>query len=395
MRKADTPAVAMLAVLTLLALSATACGDGGGAAQAAKPAAELSLVPADGAKDVEPDRPVTARVEHGTLTAVTVTGPDGKPAEGALEDGVFIPKAGLAVDTEYTVKATATSQDGKETHAESSFRTLKPSKEQTETVTVLPAGRTVGVGQPLSLTFDHPVKNKAEVERRLKVTTSNPTEGSWGWLKETLTGKDRVDWRPKEYWKPGTQVTLEAPLSGVDTGDGRYLAKSYSASVTIGRSQVAKVDIANHRLTLERDGQAVKSVPITAGDPASTPTWSGKMPLMGKEGTIRMRADSVGLTGYDQQVQKSMRLTVSGTYAHQAEWAESYIGSANRSHGCIGMKTTDATWFYDQVQVGDVFDVTGGKETVAAGNGFGEWNLSWEEWRKKSAMSAPSSPAGV
>lgn len=77
------------------------------------------------------------------------------------------------------------------------------------------------------------------------------------------------------------------------------------------------MDIARHPLTLERDGAVVKSVPITAGDPASTPTWSGKMPLMGKEGTI---------------------LTVSGTYAHQAEWAEGHIGSANKSHGCIGLK---------------------------------------------------------
>ncbi|MFZ3500046.1 L,D-transpeptidase [Streptomyces sp. 5.8] len=242
------------------------------------------------------------------------------------------------------------------------------------------------MGQPLSLTFDHKVENKAEVERRLKVTTSNNTEGSWGWLTETLTGKDRVDWRPKEYWKPGTRITLEAPLSGVDTGSGRYLTKSYATSATIGRSRIAKVDITAHQLTLERDGQAVKTIPITAGDPSRTPTWSGKMPLMAKEGRIKMTADSVGLTGYDQWVDKSMRMTVSGTFTHQAEWAESYIGSANRSHGCIGMKTADASWFYAQAQVGDVFDVTGGKEVVAAGNGFGEWNMPWEEWQKRSAL---------
>lgn len=188
------------------------------------------------------------------------------------------------------------------------------------------------MGQPLSLTFDHKTTNRAEIERRLKVTTNNGTEGSWGRLTETLTGKDRVDWRPKEYWKPGTRVTLE------------------------------------------RDGRTVKSIPITAGDPAKTPTWSGKMPLMAKEGTIRMKASSVGLTGYDQPVQKSMRLTVSGTFAHQAEW--------------------DATWFYDQARIGDVFEVTGGKETVAPGNGFGEWNLPWEAWQKLSSV-PNSSPAGV
>lgn len=172
----------------------------------------------------------------------------------------------------------------------------------------------------------------------------------------------------------------------MDTGSGRYLTRSYSTSATIGRSQIAKVDITAHELTLERDGRVVKSLPITAGDPAKTPTWSGKMLLMAKEGRIKMTAGSVGLTGYDQWVDKSMRMTVSGTFAHQAEWAESYIGSANRSHGCIGMKTADATWFYAQAQIGDVFDVTGGKETVSAANGFGEWNLSWEQWQKHSAL---------
>ncbi|MFF3212069.1 Ig-like domain-containing protein [Streptomyces sp. NPDC002886] len=390
MRKAATThPYAWPALLTALALAVTACGAGGGgdASESSRPAAELSLVPADGAKDVKPDEPLTARVNHGTLTALTVTGPDGKPADGTVEDGVFTPKEGLAVDADYKVRATAASENGKETVSESTFHTLEPSKDQTETVTVRPAGgTTVGVGQPLSLTFDHKVKDKAAIERRLKVTTNNATEGSWGWLTETLTGLDRVDWRPKEYWKPGTRVTLEAPLSGAATGDGRYLTKSYTTSFTIGRSQIAKVDITGHELTLERDGQVVKSIPITAGDPAKTPTWSGKMPLMAKEGKIKMTAQSVGLTGYDQWVDKSMRLTVSGTFAHQAEWAESYIGSANRSHGCIGMKRADATWFYDQAQVGDVFDVTGGKETVAAGNGYGEWNLSWENWQKKSAL---------
>lgn len=390
MRKAAiTPTFTLFTLFTLLALSVTACGGAGGgdAAESSRPAAELSLVPADGAKEVKPDEPLTARVNNGTLMALTVTGPDGKPAEGTLKDGVFRPKDGLAVDTAYKVRATAASEDGKETTSESSFRTVKPSKEQTETVTVLPAaGTTVGVGQPLSLTFDHKIKNRAGIERRLKVTTNNNTEGSWGWLTETLTGKDRVDWRPREYWQPGTRVTLEASLSGVDTGSGRYLTKSYATSATIGQSQVAKVDITAHELTLERDGQVVKSIPITAGDPAKTPTWSGKMPLMAKEGRIKMTAQSVGLTGYDQWVDKSMRMTVSGTFAHQAEWAEGYIGSANRSHGCIGMKTADASWFYAQARIGDVFDVTGGKETVAAGNGFGEWNLPWEEWQKHSAL---------
>ncbi|ANZ21800.1 hypothetical protein SNOUR_42890 [Streptomyces noursei ATCC 11455] len=50
------------------------------------------------------------------------------------------------------------------------------------------------------------------------------------------------------------------------------------------------------------------------------------------------------------------------------------------------MTTKDAIWFYGQAQVGDVFEVNNGKERVGPGNGFGEWNLSWNDWQGKSAL---------
>ncbi|MER5564393.1 Ig-like domain-containing protein [Streptomyces sp. NPDC002506] len=373
----------VLALVTAPGLLLTACGTDGKPAPVDVP--RMTVTPADGAHGVKPADPIAIRVDHGTLGAVSVTAADGRQVGGAMRDGTFVPEAPLATKSTYQVRATLKGADGKETEAHSSFTTLEA--KTTETVTVLPSqGATVGVGQPVSLTFDHPVKDKAAVERRLKLTTDNNTEGSWGWVKETLSDKDRIDWRPKAYWKPGTKVTLRADLNGVDTGAGRYLVRSYSTDFTIGKSQIAKIDLNTHRLTFERDGQDVKTMPVTGGDEQHE-TWNGKMTLMAKEGTIRMNSQTVGMgSAYDQQVQKSMRLTISGTYAHQAEWAESTIGTANTSHGCLGFTTADATWLYDQVQVGDVFEVTGGKETVAAGNGYGEWNLGYADWQHKSAL---------
>ncbi|MFH8349977.1 Ig-like domain-containing protein [Streptomyces sp. NPDC018045] len=345
----------------------------------------MSVTPADHARNVKPADPVVIRVEGGTLDTVEVTGPDGKPVAGTVRQDRFTPEHPLAVSTTYGLTVKVKGRDGRPTEQRTSFRTLAP--EKTSKVTVLPLdGRTVGVGQPLSLAFDHPVKDKAAVERRLNVTTDNHTVGSWGWVTDTTTGQQRVDWRPKDYWKPGTKVTLTADLNGVDTGGGRYLTRSYTTSFTIGHSRIAKVDLDNHRLTLVRDGKPTKTVPISGGSPEHA-TWNGKMTLMAKEGTIRMNSRTVGLgAAYDLIVPRAMRLTTSGTYAHQADWAESYIGKANKSHGCIGLTAKDATWFYDQVQVGDLFEVSGGKETVAAGNGFGEWNLPFEQWQAKSAL---------
>ncbi|WP_318202335.1 hypothetical protein [Streptomyces sp. SCL15-4] len=33
-----------------------------------------------------------------------------------------------------------------------------------------------------------------------------------------------------------------------------------------------------------------------------------------------------------------------------------------------------------RVVAGDVIRVTGSKDTVEAGNGYGDWNLTWSEW---------------
>lgn len=82
MRKAITAAVPLLA---LLALSVTACGGNGGGGDSgadAKPVTEVGPVPADGARDVKPNEPVTARVSDGTLTAVSMTGPEREAGGG-------------------------------------------------------------------------------------------------------------------------------------------------------------------------------------------------------------------------------------------------------------------------------------------------------------------------
>ncbi len=110
---------------------------------------------------------------------------------------------------------------------------------------------------------------------------------------------------------------------------------------------------------------------------------------MSKEGTINMRSETVGLgDAYDKMVDYSMRLTWSGMYAHAAPWNANYFGQANRSSGCLGMSDANASALYGQVRVGDPFEITGAeaKGTVAEGNGYGAWNVSWADWQAKSAL---------
>ncbi|MEV0094535.1 Ig-like domain-containing protein [Streptomyces sp. NPDC050738] len=331
--------------------------------------------------------PVKVTLAEGTLDKVTVTGDKGGSLAGTLSpDGKSWTSArSAAPGTGYTVQA-ATADGGR---AQASFATA--AADHVNKVTMSPAKDTaVGVAQPLSIVFDSPVKNKAAVEKQLKVTTSNNTEGSWGWIQD-YSGRDRVDWRPKEYWKAGTKVSLQADLNGVDSGtSGGFFVRDYSTRFTIGRNQLTKVNLDTKQLEVYRDGSRIRKIPVSGGTPGGDKrSWRGTAVVIAREGTINMRSETVGLGhAYNKMVNDSMRLTWSGMYAHAAPWNAPFFGKANHSSGCIGMSDGDAGYLFGLTQVGDPFEITGAetKGTVAVGNGYGEWNLSWSAWQARSAL---------
>ncbi|MGW7095073.1 Ig-like domain-containing protein [Streptomyces sp. NPDC054874] len=349
----------------------------------------VSVTPAG--KQIQAGEPVRVTVSGGSLTSVTVTDAEGRRLAGkvAADGRSWVSDRKSVPGTAYEVTAGTRSVGGTTRSARAGFTTAKADK--VNKVDWRPgAGTTVGVAQPISLVFDNPVRNRAEVEQQLKVTTSNDTEGSWGWIRD-WSGRDRVDWRPRTYWKPGTEVRLHAELNGTDSGaDGGWFVRDYTTSFTIGDRQIVEVDLDRHRLSLVRDGSTVRRIPVSGGTPGGDKrSWRGTAVLMAKEGTINMNSETVGLAdAYDKMVDHSMRLTWSGMYAHAAPWNARHLGRANRSSGCIGMSDADAAWFYGQVRPGDPFEITGKdtKGVVAPGNGFGAWNVSWTEWQGMSAL---------
>ncbi|MFD0424449.1 L,D-transpeptidase [Streptomyces parvus] len=377
------PAALLAAALTACSGGASGSAEVGGDGKAPDTGITVNLR----GEAAAPGEPVKVTLAHGKLKAVSVKPGEGGPLAGKISaDGrTWTSDRVAAPGTAYTVEAT--DADGGSDRA--TFATAEAGK--VNKLSLAPGkDTTVGIAQPLSVVFDHPVKNKAAVEKALKVSTSDDTEGSWGWLQD-YSGKDRVDWRPKEYWKPGTKVTLDARLNGVDTGaDGGWFVRDYATTFTIGAAQVVKVDLDGHRLSLHRDGKQVMDLPMSAGTPGGEKaSWRGTAVLMSKEGTINMRSETVGLgDAYDKMVDYSMRLTWSGMYAHAAPWNAGFFGRANRSSGCLGMSDGDASALYGQVRVGDPFEMTGAeaKGTVAEGNGYGAWNVSWADWQAKSAL---------
>ncbi len=83
---------------------------------------------------------------------------------------------------------------------------------------------------------------------------------------------------------------------------------------------------------------------------------------------------------YSLEVEYAMRVTYSGEFLHAAPWSVGSQGSANVSHGCVGMSTANAQWLYDLSNVGDVVEVTGTSNEQNLGNGITVWNEDWKQW---------------
>ncbi|MGW9437023.1 Ig-like domain-containing protein [Streptomyces sp. NPDC055607] len=359
---------------------------------AAEPRITVSVP--DGTTSTPPNTTLRVDTTAGTLTSVRVTPGDSRDGKshvavsGTLDNARRTWTAGrtLSPATAYVVHVTATGPDGRRATTRTRFTTATPSRTNKALLSPLD-DQVVGAGMPVTLRFDHPVADKVAVEKSLSVTTTPRTEGSWGWVRDPHTGQERVDWRPAEYWRPGTKVTVNASLSGIDTGDGRYLPRDISTTFTVGSTRITRVDLQAHRMTVTEDGRTLRTVPISGGAP-ETPTYNGTMVVMDKAADIRMNSETVGLgNAYDMTVHWAVHLTTSGTYLHAAPWNAARVGNTNSSHGCIGMTTDDARWFYDHVRPGDVVVTTGSTgPTVDVGNGLGDWNLPYVEWRQRSAV---------
>lgn len=388
-----------LALASAGAVLLAACSSGGtsdsGADMAAddgrngEPAA-IVVQPGGDSTKVAVDKKVTVRAQGGSLSSVDVSSPGPGKLSGtwSRDKSVWTSTTPLAPGATYTVKAKGTASGGSTLSETASFTTAEAAN--TFVGTYSPdKGATVGVAMPVSITFNKPIHDKAAVERKLKVTASPAFEGAWSWMKDR-DGKDRIDYRPEKFWEPGTDITLRMDLAGVNAGDGVYGTQQRVVNFTIGDAVTSTVDVNKKTMTVAKNGRTLRTLKVSTGK-KDFETWNGTMVVLSKVPTIRMNSATVGIFGqeaYDLGAVKwDVQLTPSGTYAHAAPWNEGKFGVVNASHGCIGMSTADAKWFYDQVHLGDPVTVVNSVDTVATNNGYGGWNVDWETWKTGSALS--------
>ncbi|MFJ6724884.1 Ig-like domain-containing protein [Streptomyces sp. NPDC091281] len=394
--------LALVTGVLLLAVTACGGGDDSGAGKnndkkaPASAAAErggqseavVSIAPKDGAKAVDTSGALKVSAAKGKLTEVVVKDTDGRAIDGKISaDGSgWTPATHLSAATRYQVHAVAKDSAGRTAAEDASFTTLTP--ENTFVGNFTPEdGSKVGVGMPFSVRFTRGITHPADVEKAIRIKTEPPVDVQGHWF-----GNDRLDFRPEQYWKAGTKVTVKLDLDGVEGRDGVYGKQTKTVSFTIGRNQVSVVDVKKLTMKVMREGKVVKTIPVTTGKPGME-TWNGQMVISEKLTVTRMNGETVGYGGeYDiKDVPHAMRLTTTGTFIHGNYWGGGAFGNYNASHGCIGLrdvrggydKGVPAAWFFNQSMIGDVVVVKNSNDrTVSPDNGYNGWNMPWAEWTK-------------
>ncbi|MGA5192801.1 Ig-like domain-containing protein [Streptomyces exfoliatus] len=336
----------------------------------------------------------------GVLADVTVTDRRGRRLAGApsLDGTRWTSATPLPAGARYTARLVVerTGTEGPRHHlARVDLRTEAAPAGERLTVAFGPeGGGTFGVGRPVTAELSHAVpagdpEARRVVERGLVVRTEPQVEGSWYWV-----DSDTLHYRPRHYWPARTTVRVRSGLEGARITDALRGGRSRPLTFTTGSRIEAVTDVSAHEMTVLRDGLVLRTLPVTTGK-AGFRTRGGTKVVLGKEALVRMRGDSIGIARgsreyYDLKVRWATRVTWSGEYLHAAPWSLDAQGSADVSHGCTGMSTEDAAWLFRTVREGDLVRVINGygEPMPTFGNGFGDWNLSWPEWLRGSALSA-------
>jgi lipoprotein-anchoring transpeptidase ErfK/SrfK len=392
------------AVLAGVLALATACsGDddkgasNGGSGDGGSKIAATIASPAADAKDVPASTDITFTTENADNATVELKDAAGKVVEGTLQpDGKsWLPSGALDYGTTYTASVTATGADGKKATATNTFTTMAKPSQQVRVTSFLADGQVVGVGMPLIVRFGRaiPEDYRDDVQRRLTVQSSAGQEGIWHWISGT-----EVHYRPNEFWQANSTVKYKLQTGGLPMGDGWYGRTDITVDIKIGPSFIMTVDNKTKRMTVTKDGKVIKTIPVSLGK-KSTPSSSGTMVVIEKKRkTVFDTLEELGPEeGYRTDIEYAQRLTWGGEFIHAAPWSEGVQGRDNVSHGCVNVSMAMGAWLFGQTRIGDPITVKGTERKLQNGNGWTDWNMSWDEYVKGSAIpyeeSAPATPS--
>jgi lipoprotein-anchoring transpeptidase ErfK/SrfK len=367
------------------------------------PAPEPAVITTSaGSRLISPSEPVNVSIEHGRLTDVTMTNPFGKKVSGELtDDGTsWRNTEDLGYSRTYTIVAKGVNAAGAPVSKTAKVTTLTPGNKTLPYIddiygSSVKQNGTYGIGMVVRVHFDEQVNEKL-AEQTLHVTTTPEVTGGWYWA-----DSQNAYWRPKDYYTPGTKVTVSAMVYGKKVGDGLYGQADRSVTFKIGAKHVSIADAKTHHVKVYWDDKLVRNMPTSMGQggtvqgrngPIYLWTMPGTYTVLGFENPAIMSSDSYGLPanspyGYGpEKVYWSTKISTDGIYLHELDttvWAQ---GHRNVSHGCLNLNQTNAKWFYQHSYVGDVVKVVNsGGPHIQFWQG-GQWDVPWSKWLAGSAL---------
>jgi lipoprotein-anchoring transpeptidase ErfK/SrfK len=342
--------------------------------------------PAADAKGVVASTEVKYTSEDPENTSVEVKDADGTEVDGTLDKDAktWRPAKALKYAETYTVTVNGTAAEGKGGTTTSTFTTMATPTKLVRITSFLGDDQVVGVGMPLIIKFNRsiPESSRATVERRMIVQATPAQTGAWSWISAT-----EMHYRPKVYWKAGTKISYNLNLAGVPMGGGWYGRSDLSVHLKIGRSFVMTVSNSTKKMTVRQDGKVVKTIPVSLGK-ASTPSSSGTMVVIQKQRhtVFDTMAELGPVKGYRTDIDFAQRITWSGQFIHAAPWSEGVQGKVNVSHGCVNVSEKMGAWLFGRTLMGDPITVSGTGSKLKNGNGWTDWNMSWNDFKKGSAL---------
>lgn len=224
-------------------------------------------------------------------------------------------------------------------------------------------GSIVGAAKPIYINFQRPIANRQMAEDAIHISSTPAVPGRFYWTSDT-----QVRWRPQDFWPAGTVVNIDAAGT--------------KSSFTVPEQLVATIDDNTKQMEVMRDGELVKTFPVSLGK-SGYETKNGTYYVLEKFDDIVMDSSTYGVPvddpsgeGYKLKVKDAVRIDNSGIFVHGAPWSEGSQGSSNVSHGCINLSAEDAAWFKQNFGSGDavvIKNTDGGMYTQP--DGASDWQM--------------------
>ncbi|MGW0163085.1 L,D-transpeptidase [Mycobacterium sp. NPDC003323] len=222
------------------------------------------------------------------------------------------------------------------------------------------SGSTVGVAKPIIINFQRPIADRPMAEQAVRISSEPAVPGKFYWMSDT-----QLRWRPLEFWPAGTTVNIDAGGT--------------KSSFRTGDALVATIDDATKQMAVMRNGELVKTIPVSLGKPGYE-TPNGTYYVLEKFADMVMDSSTYGVPidsaeGYRIRVQDAVRINNAGIFVHGAPWSVDDQGVRNVSHGCPNLSPADAQWFFDNFGSGDPVVVKNSVGVYDDNDGAQDWQI--------------------